>query len=358
MFPSLINCCTIDWFTNWPAEALINVAKGSIGDDPDCDLADDKDACIEMFKIIHQSVERKVEDFWEMYRRRSYVTPTSYLELLATYKKTLNDKRAEVSKSKRRLERGLKVLAMASIQVAELKEELTVKQPALVIKQGEIEVQKVSIAKDTEEADKIKAVVTVDKEAAEKSAAEVKAVVDMAEGELAKALPMLADAIKKVDSIDSKDFYELKGMGNPSPSVVTCFKCVSFFMCGYNFKPPRPKADSKEAEKDPEGFFAQCKKEKKMLGDPNNFLKELKGFDKDNMPEELINKVTPILDQEEMSIERVGKASSALKNVRVWIVAMLTYFKTLKIVNPMREKAAEMNAKLKIVMADLNVKLA
>jgi hypothetical protein len=56
--------------------------------------------------------------------------------------------------------------------------------------------------------------------------------------------------------------------------------------------------------------------------------------------------------------ERVGKASSALKNVRVWIVAMLTYFKTLKIVNPMREKAAEMNAKLKIVMADLNVKLA
>ena len=34
----------------------------------------------------------------------------------------------------------------------------------------------------------------------------------MAEGELAKALPMLADAIKKVDSIDSKDFYELKGI--------------------------------------------------------------------------------------------------------------------------------------------------
>jgi dynein heavy chain len=140
MFPSLINCCTIDWFTNWPAEALVNVAKGSIGDDPDCDLADDKESVIEMFKIIHQSVEAKVEDFWEMYRRRSYVTPTSYLELLATFKKTLNDKRAEVSKSKRRLERGLKVLAMASIQVAELQEKLKVSQPALIKKQGEIEI--------------------------------------------------------------------------------------------------------------------------------------------------------------------------------------------------------------------------
>jgi dynein heavy chain len=30
MFPSLVNCCTIDWFTNWPSEALVNVARGSV----------------------------------------------------------------------------------------------------------------------------------------------------------------------------------------------------------------------------------------------------------------------------------------------------------------------------------------
>ena len=27
MFPSLVNCCTIDWFHEWPAEALYSVAK-------------------------------------------------------------------------------------------------------------------------------------------------------------------------------------------------------------------------------------------------------------------------------------------------------------------------------------------
>ena len=27
MFPSLVNCCTIDWFTAWPEEALRSVAK-------------------------------------------------------------------------------------------------------------------------------------------------------------------------------------------------------------------------------------------------------------------------------------------------------------------------------------------
>lgn len=28
MFPSLINCCTIDWFTEWPEEALQGVGVG------------------------------------------------------------------------------------------------------------------------------------------------------------------------------------------------------------------------------------------------------------------------------------------------------------------------------------------
>jgi hypothetical protein len=27
MFPSLVNCCTIDWFTEWPKEALLSVSK-------------------------------------------------------------------------------------------------------------------------------------------------------------------------------------------------------------------------------------------------------------------------------------------------------------------------------------------
>jgi dynein heavy chain len=76
------------------------------------------------------------------------------------------------------------------------------------------------------------------------------------------------------------------------------------------------------------------------------------------MPEELILKVTPLLEVPEMSEERVGKASSALKNVRVWIVAMLVYYETLKIVNPMRETAKVMTDKLEVVMTALNIKLA
>ena len=36
LFPSLINCCTIDWFTEWPKEALLKVALSAL----DCDEPD------------------------------------------------------------------------------------------------------------------------------------------------------------------------------------------------------------------------------------------------------------------------------------------------------------------------------
>jgi len=68
MFPSLINCCTIDWFTNWPAEALYNVAKGAFSDET-MQLGDDEEACVEMCKDMHMSVEKISVDFLNELRR-------------------------------------------------------------------------------------------------------------------------------------------------------------------------------------------------------------------------------------------------------------------------------------------------
>ena len=39
-----------------------------------------------MFKVLHQSVARKSQLFYDVLRRYNYVTPTSYLELLQTFK--------------------------------------------------------------------------------------------------------------------------------------------------------------------------------------------------------------------------------------------------------------------------------
>ena len=39
-FPALVNCCTIDWFSDWPEEALQSVANRFLADIPDLDASD------------------------------------------------------------------------------------------------------------------------------------------------------------------------------------------------------------------------------------------------------------------------------------------------------------------------------
>ncbi len=37
-------------------------------------------------QVVHQGVSRRSKDYYDMLRRYNYVTPTSYLELLQTFK--------------------------------------------------------------------------------------------------------------------------------------------------------------------------------------------------------------------------------------------------------------------------------
>jgi len=80
-FPSLINCNTIDFYSEWPEDALVSVAMVQIAAS-DLDLGEHKDDIIQMFSIIHKSVETMSKRYEEELRRHNYVTPTSYLELI------------------------------------------------------------------------------------------------------------------------------------------------------------------------------------------------------------------------------------------------------------------------------------
>ena len=108
---------------------------------------------------------------------------------------------------------------------------------------------------------------------------------------------------------------------------------------------------------DPEGYFFDLTK-KRLLSNPNQLLKDLIGYDKDNIPETTVKKVTPMMDLPEMAQDKISAVSQALAPVRVWIVAMLKYHETLKVVNPLREQAAEMGEKLAVVQAALAEKRA
>lgn len=141
-FPSLINCCIIDWFTAWPPDALVAVANQFLSDVTFTDSAalsgtKLRQEIVSTCQLFQSSVEALSARYKELNRRINYVTPTSYLELIRVFKGLLKQSRERVLEKKRRYEVGLEKLGFASSQVAAMQKQLTDLQPVLAKSQEE-----------------------------------------------------------------------------------------------------------------------------------------------------------------------------------------------------------------------------
>jgi len=82
MFPSIVNCCAIDWFQPWPSDALLEVAKdkfrgielGVRNQKEDEELLN---KVIEVCPYIHHSVSKMCSKFLSQTKREVHVTPKS-----------------------------------------------------------------------------------------------------------------------------------------------------------------------------------------------------------------------------------------------------------------------------------------
>ena len=82
-FPSLVNCCTIDWFSRWPEEALEAVAKKFLYE-TNLNDAQIKNIVV-MCKTYHMDAIQLSNKFVKEQKRQVYVTPTSYLDLIKMF---------------------------------------------------------------------------------------------------------------------------------------------------------------------------------------------------------------------------------------------------------------------------------
>lgn len=104
------------------------------------------------------------------------MTPTSYLELLNTFIRLLDEKRTEIETMRSRLAVGLDKLLSTAEQVAEMQKELVELQPVLEKTAVEVEGMMVQIDKDKEAAAVTKAEVEKQEAVANEKAASAKAI--------------------------------------------------------------------------------------------------------------------------------------------------------------------------------------
>ena len=79
-FPALVSGCTIDWFHRWPLDALVAVSDVYLNRFDILVTSNTiKKSVIELMADIHDDVSRMCENYYEKFRRRTYVTPKSFL---------------------------------------------------------------------------------------------------------------------------------------------------------------------------------------------------------------------------------------------------------------------------------------
>ncbi|KAJ3083598.1 Dynein heavy chain 6, axonemal, partial [Rhizoclosmatium hyalinum] len=334
MFPSLVNCCTIDWFNEWPREALLSVSKRFL-EYVELGSEETKANIAQMCVEVHSSVGVMAARFYDELRRRYYTTPTSYLELINLYVSMLQEKRKELGAARDRLNSGLNKLFETNELVANMQIELSSLGPILKQSAIDVEALMVKIAKDQEIADSVRKVVAEEEAVVRVKANETQAFAENCQKDLDEALPALDAAYKALDALDKKDIAELKVFAKPPDAVLMVMEAICIL---FKLKP-------------------DWENSKKLLGDPQ-FMKKMAEYDKDNIPEAIQKKVKKYTENPAFTPEAIERVSKACKSIGMWVIAMDIYSRVFKEVAPKRKKLEEASETLEATKAALAAKAA
>jgi len=345
-FPSLVNNCTIDFFAEWPEEALRSVAKNTLDT---IDMGEDriKEGIVQMCGRVHQSVEHASRRYLDEQRRYNYVTPTSYLEVLSTFKTLLAQKREEVGTAKRRLVIGLDKLGATEVEVDILKKQIEEMQPVLIKTSAEVEVMMEQISKDKIDAAATQEVVEKEEAIATTKAASCAEIKESAERDLAEALPALDAAVAVLKNLKLSDLSEASKYANPPGGV----KLTMEAMCVLKNVPPAKIKDPNGGAKKVDDYWDPGKK---MLANGKELLDSMFAFDKDNIPEKIIDKLQVYILNEEFTPKKIESASKACTAMCQWVHAMNKYHFVAKEVEPKRIALASSEAELAELTINLN----
>lgn len=338
MFPALVNCTTLDWFTSWPKDALRSVANHFLGAEDMDDRI--KQGVLEVCVDMQERVGAMSETFLAETGRFFYVTPTSYLELINIFKKLLAKQRSEVTEMKLRYDNGLEKILSTESQVDGMQKNLVALQPKL--KQATIDTDALldKIKVDREEANKVEAVVNTEREVCNSQKAEAEKIAASCQKDLDQALPALEAAISALKSLKQSDITEIKAMKKPPDAVKLVLEAVCLMMA---VKPEKIK-DPAGGMKKIEDYWGPAQKH--LLGD-QKFLSHLMSYDRDNMDPTMVERVVQYTNKDQFQVEVVKKASIAAAGLCKWVSAMMLYDKVAKEVAPKKAALKEAESALK-----------
>lgn len=105
-FPALVNCTTIDWYQDWPYEALLSVSENFLSS-IELDDEEIRPQLVEFMPYSFKIVNDLCKQLKDQEKRSVFTTPKSFLELIQLYTTMLGSKKNQLEEAKDRYESGL-----------------------------------------------------------------------------------------------------------------------------------------------------------------------------------------------------------------------------------------------------------
>nr|XP_023023241.1 dynein beta chain, ciliary-like [Leptinotarsa decemlineata] len=342
-FPALVNCTSIDWFHEWPKEALESVSKRFLAEIDV--LPQELMQSVSLFmSYVHTVVNEMSQVYLTNEKRYNYTTPKSFLEQIDLYSKLLGEKTAHIKDNIERLANGITKLASTSEDVDGLKEVLAEQEIVLGEKNKAASELIAVLSAENEKVGK-------EQEIASEEEAKVKVIEEdvtlkakVCQDDLMKAEPALIAAQAALNTLNKNNLTELKSFATPPDAVVSVCAAV-LVLFSKKGKIPKDRG---------------WKESKQMMSRVDQFLNDLINYDKDNILPEVVKATQEYTKLPDFTPEKVISKSFAAAGLCAWVINILKYNEVFVVVEPKRKALAAANrdlAEARGRLAELNEKL-
>jgi len=230
LFPSLVNNSTIDWFDDWPPEALLSVSLKTLEVFKEQDNSSFITNLAHVCNNMHETVNKATKQFYEEMKRHYYVTPKSYLEFLKLYIRMHGLQTDKIKADSDRISNGLHILYETFGTVGDMKTKLKAMAPELLKKNIATLKLVDNLTKEKASVDHVREVVLMEEAAAKVKALSAQEIAEDAQKDLALALPAMEAATKALDALNKNDINELRVFNKPPQLVQTVMEAVCLLL--------------------------------------------------------------------------------------------------------------------------------
>lgn len=301
---------------------------------------------------MHSSCKGWSQVLKEELGRHFYVTPTSYIEFISSFRQLLGEKRRKNKELIFKYDNGYSKIVSTEDSVERMQKTLTEMKPQLKRAAEETAYKMEMVAIQKEEADVIMSQISGEERIVLEAVNEANAIKEDCEKELAIALPKLKAAENALAVLDKNSLTELRAMANPPIAV----KLTLQGLCLLIDPAPKEKTKNEKTLKMETDWWAASVRN---LGNPK-LLSDLVNFNKEGLTEGVVAALGKFLldpaNRDVLSVQNVANSSLACECIIQWVNGIYNFYFVNKKVKPKKESLKTAEEKVRALNLKLEAK--